>query len=337
MKQIQYILVLALSLGLFSCSEDNLRSESIFDSEGTTTNDFDRWLVDNYTTPYNIRFNYRYQDIEVDSRYNVLPADYDKSVATAKLVKHLWLDAYTDATKDVDPDFIHTYCPRLIQLIGSAAWEDNGSYMIGQAEGGLKVSLFDVNSLNLTNLNVNTINDKWLHTMHHEYGHILLDAKPYDKDFESVTKDTYTATGWTTYSTTDARRLGYISTYSMSKPEEDFVELLAVYLTHDQAGWEALLDRAKQTRISSSYYNSYLNGSRTMPANASLTTETITDDQGNETVYYYLYYGGDQLILEKFAYVTTYFEQTWHFSLSDLRNIILTRSASVDTLDLTSL
>ena len=35
----------------------------------------------NYTYPYNVDFKYRMQDIESDHKYNLVPADYDKSVA----------------------------------------------------------------------------------------------------------------------------------------------------------------------------------------------------------------------------------------------------------------
>ena len=36
------------------------------------------------------------QDIESDHKYNLVPADYDKSVALAKIIKHVWMEAYTE-------------------------------------------------------------------------------------------------------------------------------------------------------------------------------------------------------------------------------------------------
>lgn len=35
--------------------------------------------------PYNIDLKYKFDDVESDMKYNVTPADYDKSVALAKL------------------------------------------------------------------------------------------------------------------------------------------------------------------------------------------------------------------------------------------------------------
>ena len=59
-------------------------------------NGFDEWLLANYTYPYNVDFKYRMQDIESDHKYNLVPADYDKSVALAKIIKHVWMEAYTE-------------------------------------------------------------------------------------------------------------------------------------------------------------------------------------------------------------------------------------------------
>ena len=52
-----------------------------FSTEPMEHNGFDEWLLANYTYPYNVDFKYRMQDIESDHKYNLVPADYDKSVA----------------------------------------------------------------------------------------------------------------------------------------------------------------------------------------------------------------------------------------------------------------
>ena len=58
-----------------------------------------------------------YSDKEAHVEYNVVPAEYDKSIAVAKLVKHLWVDAYNEL---LGRDFLRQYSPRMIQLIGSS-------------------------------------------------------------------------------------------------------------------------------------------------------------------------------------------------------------------------
>ncbi|HXK75301.1 MAG TPA: putative zinc-binding metallopeptidase [Bacteroidaceae bacterium] len=337
MKILKYILLLGIVSIFASCSEDSLDSESIFKDEKTTPNALDTWLSDNYTSPFNIRFNYRYVDIESDREYNLVPAEYDKSVALAKIIKYLWLDAYVEVTANADPSFMQTYCPKVIQLIGSAAWNDDGSRILGQAEGGLKITLYEVNAIDLNNINVETMNDLWFHTMHHEFAHILHQNKLYSTDFKLITGSTYNSAGWTDYSNTDAHHLGYITNYASSEPNEDFVELVSMYVTHTEAWWQAMLADAKQAQISASAYASYANGGTKLPDNASLKTVTGQDAEGNDVTLYYLYYGGDEKIKQKFEIVTKYFINSWGFKLSDLRDIVQRRSESLDSLDLTSL
>ena len=56
-KYIGYLLVFALSLTAISCNDDKIEDQSIFDTEAPTRNEFDKWLMKNYVTPYNIEIN----------------------------------------------------------------------------------------------------------------------------------------------------------------------------------------------------------------------------------------------------------------------------------------
>lgn len=348
MKLLKYILLLGVVVGCASCSDDHLETQTIFETEETTSNELDAWIVDNYTTPFNIRFNYRYEDIESDRRYNLVPADYEKSVALAKIIKFLWLDAYVEVNADANPTFMQTYCPKVIQLIGSAAWEDDGSRILGQAEGGLKITLYEVNAIDLDNISVEAMNELWFHTMHHEFSHILHQTKIYSPDFKLITGDKYNSSGWTNVEEEEARHWGFVTSYGSSEPNEDFVEIISMYLTHDQAWWEAVLAQAKQKEISEELYQQYATGQEVMPDDdASLKTETETvvtpsteegvEDTTEEITRYYLYYGGDEKILEKFAIITKYFETSWGFELPVLREIVQRRSGELGSLDLNSL
>ena len=111
MKYIKYIALAAFfAYGVCSCSEDSLDDQSVFSTEAPQRNEFDIWLLNNYVYPYNIDFKYRMEDKESDHDYNLTPADYDKSVAMAKLVKFLWIDAYTEVMGD--RTFICTLGPK---------------------------------------------------------------------------------------------------------------------------------------------------------------------------------------------------------------------------------
>ena len=117
-----------------SCSEDDLSGTSVIKPEQTTETPLDAWLYKNYIEPYNIEFRYRYEDMESDMIYDLTPANYEKSVQMAKLVKHLCLQAYDEVTGS--RDFITSSYAMTITLLtdsqgkkmgktaGNAVWLD---------------------------------------------------------------------------------------------------------------------------------------------------------------------------------------------------------------------
>ena len=241
MKKIKVFILLALALAAVSCSEEDLDSKSIFDTSSPERNAFETWILNNYTEPYNIDLKYRFEDIESDMKYNVTPAAYDKSVALAKLVKYLWIEAYEEL---VGQEFVATYCPKVLHFVGSPEYEKSGGSMVlGTAEGGLKITLFNVDALQIASIDAST---NYFKTIHHEFGHILNQTKPYTTDFKEITGTLYVGDScWDTYKTdASALQVGLISRYAGSEDTEDFVELISIYVTRPQEAWDKLLTTA---------------------------------------------------------------------------------------------
>ncbi|MDR3185152.1 MAG: putative zinc-binding metallopeptidase [Prevotellaceae bacterium] len=240
-KIIIYLFTLVVLLGAGSCNNDNLSSESLFVDPAEPRTAFDKWLLNNYTYPYNIDFKYKMVDNESDMSYQLAPADVNKSLALAKLIKYLWLEAYDEC---VGVDFLRTYVPRVIHLIGSGAYNANNTVRLGTAEGGMKITLYDVNGLDVDNLTISDLNDRYLRTMHHEFGHILHQTKNYSADFQLITKTGYIGEDWSLYSDQTALKEGFISAYSRKAPDEDFVELIAHYIITPRSAWNSQLEQA---------------------------------------------------------------------------------------------
>ena len=239
MKKYIYTLLFAASIVLGACSEDKLDSHSIFNTESPERDAFDTWLLLNYVVPYNIQFNYKYIDKESDNTYNLIPAEYDKCVAMAKLTKYLWIDSYNELLGET---FIKTYCPRMIQLIGSKAYNSQGSVVLGTAEGGLKITLYNVNELDVNNPNIDFLNTWFFKTMHHEFAHILHQTKNYSTDFNLISTD-YQGPSWLNLESDEiANTMGFITRYASFSPDEDFVEIISNYITHDADYWENVLN-----------------------------------------------------------------------------------------------
>ena len=226
---------------LASCSKEKLDQKSFFDTDSPERGAFDTWLLLNYVEPYNIQFNYKYIDRESDNNYNLVPAEYDKAVAMAKLTKYLWIDSYNELLGDT---FIKTYCPRMIQLIGSKAFNSQGSVVLGTAEGGLKITLYNINGLNPSSPSIDFLNEWFFKTMHHEFAHILHQTKNYSTDFNLISTD-YQGPSWLNLeSDAVANKMGYVTCYASYSPDEDFVEIISNYVTHAKGYWESVLATA---------------------------------------------------------------------------------------------
>jgi substrate import-associated zinc metallohydrolase lipoprotein len=223
-----------------SCDDDDLDSESIFQTETSQAkqNDFDVWLKKNYTDPYNIKVLYRMEDMESDLVHIASPASFENSLVLAKIVKYAWLEAYDEVA---GIDFTRTYTPRILHFIGSALYENNGTMILGTAEGGLKVTL---NVVNYLQIDRDFLNTYYFHTMHHEFTHILNQTKNYDTDFQKVCSGQYIAGDWYLYTDKYARQHGFIRNYSMSYADEDYADMLSMYVIHTPDEWADYMTEA---------------------------------------------------------------------------------------------
>ena len=246
MKQILKAMSLALLLplvgALSSCSKDTPSGATIFPTTPVARNTFERWLLKNYTNPYNIDFQYKLKDGETDLTYNLVPADSAKTAKLAMITKFLWFDAYNEV---VGPDFLKESAPRIIVAVGSSAYTRQRTEVVGSAEGGYKVTLNKINALTDELLHdYSAMTEYYFHTMHHEFTHILNQRKPYNPAFDLVTQSGYVSGNWLNVSPRDAHRAGFVSPYAMMNGAEDFAEMLSFYVTYTPQAWQAILDEA---------------------------------------------------------------------------------------------
>ena len=235
-------LLLPLVGALSSCSKDTPSGATIFPTTPVARNTFERWLLKNYTNPYNIDFQYKLKDGETDLTYNLVPADSAKTAKLAMITKFLWFDAYTEV---VGPDFLKESAPRIIVAVGSSAYTRQRTEVVGSAEGGYKVTLNKINALTDELLHdYSAMTEYYFHTMHHEFTHILNQRKPYNPAFDLVTQSGYVSGNWLNVSTRDAHRAGFVSPYAMMNGAEDFAEMLSFYVTYTPQAWQAILDEA---------------------------------------------------------------------------------------------
>lgn len=236
-----------IGLAFAACGDDDLDPNSIFPTDvveidpKSSTYQLDVYLDEAFRQTYNIQFRYKLQDVGTDMNYNLVPATYENSVDLAVLTKYLWFDVYDKVVPD--KNFMKTNSPRIIHLIGSPAVNPaNHTIVLGLAEGGLKVSLFYVNEMDVSS--IDNLNEYYFITMHHEFAHILHQTKTYPKNFDSLSVGHYDALGWQDRDERVTASLGFVSNYASSQPREDFAETIARYITMRDAEWNALLENA---------------------------------------------------------------------------------------------
>lgn len=290
---------LVFSLGAISCSEDDLSDTSVIKDSQKEENAFDRWILENYVKPYNIDFRYRYEDIESNLNYYLVPAEYDLSIKMAKLMKYLCIEVYDEVTGS--KNFIKSYYPKMIQLIGSAAYQNNGDMILGTAEGGLKITMYYVNQLQMDPAYLNYY---YFKTMHHEFGHILNQTKPYSTDFDKISGPDYVSDTWSSkypkktedyaqgYNVASLQD-GFISPYASKEASEDFVELVSIYVTNTTGKWNEMM--------------------------------TIAGTSGSA------------IIKQKFEIVYNYMMNSWNIDLNELRDVIQARQAELSNQDFETL
>ena len=246
-KNIFVIAALAAALfGASSCTEDTLSPESVITADIYEKNDFDKWLEFNYVNPYNIDFKYRFEMNESDMNYYTIPADMESANMMAHLVKYLCVDTYDEVA---GLDFTRGYFPKMFFLIGEWEYRNNGTFILGTAEGGRKILLSGLNSLEgIIKQGPKAMNEYYFKTIHHEFTHIMNQHKIIPADFQLVTGTGYVGDMWSESPyNQEFLTNGFISDYSQHSYQEDFAEMLSTYITNDAETWNSLMEKAGQS------------------------------------------------------------------------------------------
>ena len=139
-------------------------------------------------------------------------------------------------------------------LTGEWEYRNNGTIILGTAEGGKKIFLAGVNLLPQTLEKgygdfagdpVESLNHYFIKTIHHEFTHILYQTVDFPVDFSMITATGYVADSWSDAPyNREFLRNGFIPDYAQHSDTEDFAEMLSEYITHNQAWWDTQIAKA---------------------------------------------------------------------------------------------
>lgn len=249
MKKILYIMSLVVVVTtVSSCRDNDDFTESIFDTSvpvvdpNSATAPFDQWLYDNFVLPYNVDVRYRFDMPSSDLQFQLTPADYNRSQLLAHFIRYLFYDTYT---KYAGEGFMKQYGPRIFHFIGSVGYNaSTGTEVLGTASGGVKITLYNVNEMKpysdgvtYNDKDLEVLNERYFHTMHHEFSHILHQTKAYPVAFGQVTSGSYDPMTWQDRDSVTTHQLGFVTHYASSATYEDFVETLSCIITDNDVRW----------------------------------------------------------------------------------------------------
>lgn len=231
MKRYNNIFLAALfgaTLLLGGCREEEKIADDLYipglGGEKYAENELDKWLNQNYTLPYNIDVVYRWDAAQAYSSLSevqLVSVEFDAVQPMMAALRDVWFEPYIQATGN-SQDFLKEVAPKKIVLVGSPEYQ-NGSYKLGQAEGGCKILLLNVNNFDASD--ENELKES-LHTIVHEFTHILHQTKLFDKKYQEISTGRYNS-NWTLLKDPEARRLGFITSYAMLNKDEDFAEMVS--------------------------------------------------------------------------------------------------------------
>lgn len=218
-----------------SCAHEDQPTESRLDFSVPTKTDLDKWISTSFLDLYNINVYYEWDQNTVDNTRYLFPPKVEKVQPAMEVVKKIWIDSYTTIG---GVNFVKKIAPREFVLVGGVNLNTNGTLTLGLAEGGQRITLFQVDNLNKkSRANVT----QFIHTIQHEYVHILNQTKPFDEQaWSKLTPVGYTST-WYTEPIATSRNLGFVTSYARLNIYEDFAETAAAILTSSKAEYDAIL------------------------------------------------------------------------------------------------
>jgi len=249
MKQIKLCLCLALIVSFASCKkEDKLTDADVSAISGLggdvwTPTAIDKWIYDSLTVPYNIAVKYKWDQFELELDKTLVPPKEGQVIPVMSSIKKVWISTYVAEAGDL---FMKTLAPKFFNLVGSGSYNLDGSATLGTAEGGRKVVLYQTNYFRTKGMPGYVLSDsnvikQMLHTIQHEFAHILHQNILYPAEYKRISQSLYTS-DWINTTDGEANRDGFVTAYSMSGPDEDFVEMIAMMLIEGRTGFDKIVN-----------------------------------------------------------------------------------------------
>ncbi|MBE9598962.1 substrate import-associated zinc metallohydrolase lipoprotein [Pedobacter sp. MC2016-24] len=236
MKKISVIMICLMCIILNSCKKETLPDTPIVGLGGDywVPGALDAYIKTNFTDPLNIEVKYKWDPWETKYNKNMAPVDEAVVIPVLEATQKIWIQPYQ---KLAGMEFMRQLAPKQLVLIGSAEYNSDGTITLGEAEGGKRISLLVANSYDRKNA---PIVKQMLHTINHEFGHILHQNINYPRDFKKISEQYYTSS-WFNTTNVQANAQGLVTAYAKVGADDDWVETIAYLLVEGQTAFDAMV------------------------------------------------------------------------------------------------
>jgi substrate import-associated zinc metallohydrolase lipoprotein len=203
----------------------------------------DTWIFDSLTVPYNVTAKYKWDQGELDFNRLLVPPQEEKVVPVLSTIKKVWIGSYV---AEAGETFMKQLCPKFFVLVGSPSFNPDGTVILGSAEGGRRIVIYELNDFLIkgmpgyTQADSGTVKELF-HVIEHEFSHILHQTVIYPVDFRLVSAGTYTS-NWNNIPNGVARQDGFVTAYAQSGTDDDFAEMVSTMLVEGKAGFDNIVN-----------------------------------------------------------------------------------------------
>jgi substrate import-associated zinc metallohydrolase lipoprotein len=293
MKLIKFSLIIVTASFFFvSCKKEDplppLEDISGLGGDTWVPTAIDNWIYDTLTVPYNISVKYKWDQTEIDLNKTLVPIKEEQAIPALDAINRVWIRTYVNEAGTL---FFKNIAPKFFVLVGSPAYNSDGSIKLGTAEGGRKVVLYDMNNFRIKGMpGYNQATDtpgviRVFQTIQHEFAHILDQNIRVPVAFSRSSVNAYSA-DWLNITDNEAREEGFITPYSQSSRDDDWAEMVSFLLVNGR-----------------DYFENYVNS-------INYTGTTLTGTTAAQA---------RQRLRDKEAALVSYFEQAWHIDFYEMQ------------------
>ena len=320
------ILLSIVFVGLFSACDN--KDDSIYTPETVveSTDSINIYFRENFLNIYGTAVQWKWNDNLVDDTKRVTPPLRDVCIPMGNFIKRFWIEPFT--MTEAGNKFMIEHFPPEIVFIGSRMYNSDGeSTTLGYADAGVRITFTEVNGYDLTN-KVWLL--KQLRTAEHEYGHIIHQRHNLPDGFKEVSPENYKSNNWLNLAgdiqfekpriSREAISLGMVSNYGTSDVQEDFCEILSIYITSTKTAFN---DRYITHEPVSPYIKVDENGNPVLDTDGNPISLEPNEDatEMNE---------GRDIIAIKLKMIKDYYMENFDIDLDQVRDEIMKRISEIN-------